>query len=220
MAKKTIFISLMSLTILALVTLPALFYYFVSGQYYGREVSMKAPEFELLQTDNQPHRLSEHRGKFVFLYFGYLNCDDVCHNQVGVMFNINHQTDNQDLDFVFVTMDPKRDSNEMLNDYFNQFGKNFTALTASSMQQVQKIAVQYKSPFFAIGSTQAERDYEIAHPGSIFLIDPQGAIRVVYQNKYLRYDKIIEDLQVLREEQKLPKKLSAEQFKAKSQQQS
>lgn len=200
MTKKPIFFSLLSLVILASISLPVVFYLFNSGDFYGREVSVKAPEFELLKTNNQTHQLAEHKGKFVFLYFGYLNCDDVCHNQVGVMFNINHQTDNQDLDFIFVTMDPKRDSNEMLNDYFNQFGKNFTALTAKNMQQVQKIAVQYKAPFFATGSTQAERDYEIAHPGSIFLIDPKGDIRVVYQNQYLRYDMIIEDLKILRAE--------------------
>ena len=202
MAKKPIFFSLLSLVILASISLPVVFYVFNSGDFYGREVSMKAPEFELLKTDNKTHQLSEHRGKFVFLYFGYLNCDDVCHNQVGVMFNINHQTRNQDLDFIFVTMDPNRDSKEMLNDYFNQFGQNFTALTATTMQQVQKIAAQYKAPFFATGSTQAEKDYEIAHPGSIFLIDPKGEIRVVYQNQYLRYDMIIEDLNLLRIELK------------------
>lgn len=200
MHTKPIFWGLFSLAIAAIISLPAVFYFFISGDFYGREVNRQAPSFELTDIAGQTHRLDSHRGKFTFLYFGYLNCDDVCHNQVGVMFNINHQTDNKDLDFLFVTMDPKRDSKEMLDIYFNQFGKNFTALTANTIQEVQKIAAAYKAPFFTTGSTQADKDYEIAHPGNIFLIDPKGMIRVVYQNQFLRYDRIIEDLNYLRAE--------------------
>ncbi len=198
MKRKPLFLGLLGLTLLVMLLMPMVFYWVETGPYYGREENNPAPGFTLLDTQNQPHRLAEHRGKFTFLYFGYLNCDKVCHNQVGVMFNINHQTDNTDLDFIFVTMDPKRDTNEMLNDYFNQFGKNFFALTATSMQEIQKVASSYKAYFFADGSTEKGKDYEISHPGNIFLIDPDGQIRMVYQNTYLRYDKVIEDLNLLR----------------------
>lgn len=180
--------------------MPVIFYLLVSGNFYGREVQRTAPEFTLQDVHTQPHSLSQHQGKFTFLYFGYLNCDDVCHNQVGVMFNVNHQTTNTDLDFIFITMDPSRDSNQMLDSYFNQLGKNFTALSAPTMQALQKVANQYQSAFFATGAVNNGKDYEIAHQGNIFLIDPKGDIRVVYRNQYLRYDKIIEDLDKLRQE--------------------
>jgi len=203
MKTKNSFVLLFSASILLLVLLPILFYWISSEDYYGRKVDNVAPNFELLDTQGQAHQLAQHKGKFTFLYFGYLNCNDVCHNQVGVMFNINHQTNNDDLDFIFVTMDPKRDSPEMLNNYFNQFGKNFVALTANSMQTIQKVASLYRAYFFADAATNKGKDYEISHPGSIFLIDPDGKIQVVYQNIYLRYDKIIEDLNKLREQRKL-----------------
>ncbi len=189
----------MTLSVGGIIVLPAIFYWLSSGEFYGRKVSTPAPVFELLDTNLNPHSLEQHKGKYVFLYFGYLNCDDVCHNQVGVMFNINHQTDNRDLDFIFVTMDPNRDSTTMLNDYFNQFGSNFTALTGNSVQTIQSIASRYKAPFFATGTLFGNNDYEIAHPGNIFLIDPDGVIQLVYQNQYLRYDKIIADLNKLRQ---------------------
>ena len=181
-----------------MIAMPLVFYWITTGDYYGRKIDQAAPDFTLVDTQNKEHSLSQHKGKFTFLYFGYLNCDEVCHNQVGVMFNINHQTTNKDLDFIFVTMDPKRDSNQMLNSYFNQFGSNFYALTAKSMREIQAVASKYKAYFSPEGTTKIGNDYEISHPGNIFLIDPKGQIQVVYQNTYLRYDKVIEDLNILR----------------------
>lgn len=198
MQKKPALILLFLASIVLILSIPFLFYWISSGEYYGRKVDTQAPNFELVDTKQVKHQLSQHKGKFTFLYFGYLNCDDVCHNQVGVMFNINHQTHNDDLDFIFVTMDPKRDSPEMLNDYFNQFGNNFYALTGKNMAEIQKVASLYKAYFFADSATDKNKDYEISHPGSIFLIDPNGQIQTVYQNIYLRYDKVIEDLNKLR----------------------
>ncbi len=189
---------MMVTTLIAIIVLPAVFYFVSSGDYYGRKVSIQAPAFTLLDTDGKEHRLSYHQGKYAFLYFGYLHCDGVCHNQVGVMFNLNNHTDSDDLDFIFITMDPKRDSNESLKLYFNQLGKNFTALTADSMQTVQKIANKYNAPFFADGLVSKQQDYEIEHPGTLFLINPEGVIEFIYQNQFLRYDKMIEDLEKLR----------------------
>lgn len=198
MQKKTSLGILFLASFSLIASIPFIFYWISSGDFYGRKVDMPAPNFELIDTQLNKHQLSEHLGKYTFLYFGYLNCDDVCHNQVGVMFNINHQTSNKDLDFIFVTMDPKRDSPEMLNDYFNQFGTNFYALTGKNMAEIQKVASLYKAYFFADSATNKQKDYEITHPGSIFLIDPKGNIQTVYQNIHLRYDKIIEDLNKLR----------------------
>lgn len=197
--KKLPFSLILIAALILIASIPMIFYWISSGEYYGRKIDRVAPDFQLVDTQMNQHRLSQHKGKFVFLYFGYLNCNDVCHNQVGVMFNINNQTDNKDIDFIFVTMDPSRDSPEMLNDYFNQFGSNFFALTGASMAEIQKVASLYKAYFFADGATQIGQDYEISHPGSIFLIDPDGNIQVVYQNIFLRYDKIIEDLNRLRQ---------------------
>ena len=188
------------LSFLLLMSLPLWFYLISSGPYYGRAVSIPAPDFTLNDTQQNPHQLSQHLGKFVFLYFGYLNCNDVCHNQIGVLFNINHQTNNQDLDFLFVTLDPKRDSSAQLNDYFNQFGPNFTALTGQSIHHIQQVAINYKEFFFTDSNTKTNPDYEISHSGNIFLIDPKGQLRIVYPNSFLRYDKMIDDINLLRTE--------------------
>ena len=195
---KSRFTVIITISLATLIVMPLVFYWVTTGEYYGRKIDQVAPDFTLSDTQGKEHSLSQHKGKFTFLYFGYLNCDEVCHNQVGVMFNINHQTTNKDLDFIFVTMDPKRDSKQLLNDYFNQFGSNFYALTGQSMREIQSVASKYKAYFSPESGTQIGKDYEISHPGNIFLIDPNGKIKVIYQNTYLRYDKVIEDLNLLR----------------------
>ena len=193
---KIPFYSLIGLSLVLLLSLPVLFYWLVSDDYYGRYVDKMASDFELMDVNGQPHRLSEHRGRYVYLYFGYLNCNDVCHNQVGVMFNLYHQSRRDDLDFLFVTMDPKRDSSKMLKAYFNQFGTNFVSLTSDSMKSIQKVASDYQAFFFPDGNPKMNKDYEISHPGAIYLIDPNGRLQLVYQGD-LRYDLMLEDLQKL-----------------------
>lgn len=185
------------LTALAFVAIPVAFFYINSAQFYGLAVDRVAPNFTLKDTQGKSHTLSQHQGRFVYLYFGYINCNEVCHNQVGVMFNLHHQSHLDNLDFIFITMDPQRDTVEMLNKYFNQFGDNFYALTADNMAQIQAVANQYQAYFFTDGKANPKKDYEISHPGNIFLIDPSGRLKVIYPNQFLRYDKMLNDLKIL-----------------------
>jgi protein SCO1/2 len=206
LTSKSTFWALMTLSLLLLFSLPILFYTITSNDWYGKKVDRIAPDFSLMDVQGASHSLSQHQGRYVYLYFGYLNCNDVCHNQVGVLFNLHHQSHADDIDFIFVTMDPQRDSPAMLKDYFNQFGTNFVSLTAANMQEIQKVASTYKAFFFKEPSSKEidvhnRPDYEIAHPGAIYLIDRLGHLRGVYQGKDLRYDKMLEDLQKLKTSQ-------------------
>lgn len=183
--------------LILLFSLPFIFVLTSTEKSYGMSTHQTVADFELLNVEGQPHKLSDHRGHYVYLYFGYINCDDVCHNQVGVMFNIHHQSHFDDIDFVFVTIDPERDSKALLKEYFNQFGPNFNGLTASSQKQVQKVAAQFKEYFFNDAS-DSKNDYEVSHPGTIFLIDPQGNLKRMYRGQFLRYDFMINDLKQLK----------------------
>lgn len=188
--------------IMALFSLPILFMVVNTSELYGHELNRPAKNFTLLDTQNQPHSLEQHRGRYTFLYFGYLNCDEVCHNQVGVMFNISQHTQLNNVDFIFVGMDPERDTPKQLDTYFNQLGDNFYALYHPNMQTIQQLAQSYHAPFF-VGpksdtKTSQLKDYEITHPGYLYLIDPQGQIRVMYPNMHLRYDYILKDLNWLK----------------------
>lgn len=189
------------LSVVIVFSLPVLFYLSKSSNYYGHELNQPAKEFELLDTQGQQHALSQHLGHFTFLYFGYLNCNEVCHNQVGVMFNLSRQAAEKNIDFIFISLDPERDKPAMLDEYFNQLGANFYALYHPSIQVIQSVANAYKSPFYIDRVRQAfsqnSDDYEIQHPGYLYLIDPQGVLRMMYPNLHLRYDYILQDIERL-----------------------
>ncbi|MDR9500044.1 MAG: SCO family protein [Hydrogenovibrio sp.] len=167
---------------------------------YGVQLDKPAPDFTLRSMLGEPHALNQHRGRYVVLYFGYIHCDEVCHNQVGVMFNLNHQKpDALPVDFLFVTMDPERDTPEVLRRYFEQLGDNFYALMASSVKATQALANRYHAPFNHEPKTTNEgrEDYEVTHPGFLYVIDPEGRLRYLYPNQHLRYDKILQDIERL-----------------------
>lgn len=187
-----------ALALIVLFLLPALF---LTSQpnFYGHELNRPAKNFTLLTTQQQSHSLTQHQGRYTFLYFGYLNCDEVCHNQVGVMFNLSQQAQLNNLDFIFISMDPNRDNPELLDRYFNALGPNFYALYDTNMQTIQALAQAYHAPFFKEPNSglvaNSSEDYEITHPGFLYLIDPAGIIRLMYPNMHLRYDLILQDLQ-------------------------
>lgn len=199
---KRKFWALFALSLILLFSLPVLYLIAQNDAYYGHFLNRPASDFVLKDVDDNPHGLQDHRGRYVFLYFGYIHCDEVCHNQVGVMFNLDRQGGNKDVDFLFITMDPFRDSAETLKQYFNQFGDNFIALRSESVKQVQKLASRYHASFYPEGDWLSNKDYEINHPGNLYLIDTKGVVKLMYPNMHLRYDYILQDLQKLKLTQK------------------
>lgn len=196
--KRIVFIVLATIALCTLLLLPYIFSYAKGSEFYGHFLNKQAPSFELFDVEGASHQLEKHRGRFVFLYFGYLHCDEVCHNQVGVMFNLDRQTAEDDIDFIFITMDPKRDSAQMLKTYFNHLGPNFYALRSETIKDVQSLANRYNAAFYPDKNWTTSEDYEINHPGTLYLIDKTGEIKLIYPNMHLRYDFIIKDLNKLR----------------------
>ncbi|QCU89485.1 SCO family protein [Thiomicrorhabdus sediminis] len=180
---------------------PMALYHFSTGEYHGKKVLIPAPDFSLKDTHNQAHSLSQHQGKYTFIYFGYINCDGVCHNQVGTLFNVDRQNTSKQMDFLFITLDPDRDTVEMLTNYFDNLGKNFYALYTDNKRQLQNLTAQYKNYFYADKLGTSRADYRINHPGKIYLINPQGQIKLIYQNQFVRYDQILADLEKLENKQ-------------------
>jgi protein SCO1/2 len=195
------FVVLFLLSLLLLFSLPALYSLSQDKRFYGHFINQPAHPFRINDVNGKPHSLEQHLGQFVFVYFGYLHCDQVCHNQVGVMFNIDRQASQKNIEFLFISMDPERDSPERLATYFNQFGSNFNALRPENTAQIQSIARHYHASFFKEPSIRNPGQYDINHPGTLFLIDPEGQLALIYPNMHLRYDFILKDLEQLEKRQ-------------------
>lgn len=140
-----------------------------------------AQGFELLDPEGQVRRLSDFRGKVVVVFFGYTQCPDVCPTTMGELRAVREELGElgEDLVTVFISVDPERDTPEILRDYQRAFGKGFHALSGSP-EQVRQTAKEFKVVYQRVEGESAH--YTVDHTAASFLFDRLGRVRV-----YSRY---------------------------------
>lgn len=136
-----------------------------------------------------PVRLTDHRGQpittdwftghWTFLSFGYTNCHDVCPATLSQMQSIqtnlaNRYPDIQQLRYLFVGVDPERDSQVRLAALINNFGSNFIGATGEPAQ-IEALE-RPLAAFHRIGTPGASGEYRVSHSTELFLIDPIGRV--------------------------------------------
>jgi protein SCO1 len=154
----------------------------------------RAADFTLTDQNGKPFRLSDQRGKTVLIYFGYTNCPDVCPitmtDYKRIKTGLGSQADK--VQFVFITVDPERDTNERLKAYLANFDSSIIGLTAdqATLEPVWK----------AYGVYQQKQDegsaagYLVDHTSRIYVIDPDGNWRINYPFG-METSKIVQDLE-------------------------
>lgn len=191
---------ILGIAFLVFFSLPFLHGFIVNTTGYGLATNREAPDFHLKSPEGSMASLANYQGKFVFLMFGYLNCEDICHSQALLFQEINQMADIPDeTQFLYVSMDPERDSVAQLMAYFDDRGNNFTSLRSEDMKTVQMLAGNYRAYFATNGKTPAG-DYEISHPGLFFLIGPDSRLRFIYPANKTNTRQIVSDLTGLRKE--------------------
>lgn len=129
--------------------------------------------FSAIDYDNNPFTLTDLRGKWSLLFFGFTHCPDICPVTLAVMDKTHSRLDQAgDVQFVFVTVDPERDTSERMEQYLTSFNPEFVGLGGSA-EQIAGLTGQIGLPYFR-DKTQDEENYLINHGGSLFLIDPLG----------------------------------------------
>lgn len=139
-----------------------------------------AKDFELHDQNGQPYRLSDQRGKVVLLFFGYTFCPDVCPATL-VAFREIHDGLGQDaekVDFVFVTVDPNRDTPEQLKNHLALFSPAFIGLTDDPETLSAVWADYYIDPQIVPGAGAA--GYTVDHSSRVYVIDQQGDLRLTF----------------------------------------
>lgn len=121
-------------------------------------------------------KLTNLRGKLVLLFFGYASCPDVCPWTLSLLKAALDQVENaKDVRVVFVTVDPERDSEEIMNKYVNEFGfpDQFIGVRPTSLEAVTK-DFRLMVERVALTGTVAGGYYAINHTSTILLIDRRG----------------------------------------------
>lgn len=147
----------------------------------GRPVEM--PDVVLTDTDGRPYDLrAEQQGRVTLLYFGYLNCPDACPIHLAVLGGTFERLDpdvRAQIDVVFVTTDPDRDSPAEIGDFLGRFESDFVGLTGSEdalrdAQVAAGVPVAIQEPADETG------DYLVGHATQVLVFDPDGVARRVY----------------------------------------
>jgi protein SCO1 len=152
----------------------------ITGADYGKTL-------ELTDQAGRPRRLEDWRGKVVVLFFGFTHCPDVCPTTLADLSQAMKQL-GQDADRVqvlFVTLDPERDTPEVLGKYVGAFDPRFLGLygdAAATQRAAREFKVFYEKRKTADG-------YSVDHSGQTYVLDPQGRLRL-----FVRPDRLASDL--------------------------
>jgi protein SCO1 len=134
-----------------------------------------APDFTLQGSDGSELKLSRYRGKVVILEFGFTACADVCPVTLAVLAEARTKLgdDGNDLQIVYVTVDPKRDDAERLRTYLATFDPSFVGATGDAVQ-LEDVRKSYGVFAQAIAGGDS-----FSHSSSTYLIDRKGDLRAL-----------------------------------------
>jgi protein SCO1/2 len=166
------------------------------GTTYGEPYPV-AREFELSRGDGSRFRLSEMRGKAVLLFFGYTSCPDVCPTTLAELKQALDALDEENarqVQVVFITVDPERDTPERVQEYVNHFNPDFIGLSGSESELVQ--VWQKYGVFREIVDGTSAAGYIVNHTARVTLIDQDGNMRVSFAFETPVED-IVHDLKLL-----------------------
>lgn len=158
-------------------------------------------DFTLTDQNGQPFTGENLKGKWSFMFFGYTHCPDVCPTTLAILNNVAQSLEQQDgnLDdeqFVFVSVDPERDSPETIGKYVAYFNPAFVGATGER-DQLDKLA-KAMSVMYYINRKPGQQDYTVDHSASIVLIQPDGKMRALFSPPHIP-EKIIKAYRSIRE---------------------
>jgi protein SCO1/2 len=143
--------------------------------------ALPAPEIELPASTGGTFNLSSQTGKIVLIFFGYTSCPDVCPTTLSETKKVKQilGEDAKDIQVVFITVDPERDTQERLASYLSLFDPDNIGLTGTDNQLGQ--VWQDYGVFREIDTeSQTEAGYLVNHSSRLYLIDQQGNLRLTY----------------------------------------
>ena len=151
-------------------------------------------DFTLTGPDGKPVSLNDFRGKAVMLFFGFLNCPEVCPTTLLTMKKVRQKLGKSADRFqvIFITLDPERDEPVMMGQYVSHFHKSFLGLTGNK-EQIGKVAKLYHVGFKKV---PIKETYTIAHTDVLYLLDQQGRTRGLYQRNDT-IEQIVKDINSL-----------------------
>ncbi|MBF8284618.1 MAG: SCO family protein [Anaerolineales bacterium] len=139
--------------------------------------------FALTDHKNRVFDLASLKGKWSFLFFGFTHCADICPTTLAVLArardNIAKNTSGtEDIQFVFISVDPNRDTASKLRQYVDYFDTTFLGVTGDNAQ-IGNLAGQL-SAAYQVAITPGLENYPVYHSPAVFLLDPRARYHAVF----------------------------------------
>lgn len=139
--------------------------------------------FTLTDHQNRVFDLSRLKEKWSFLFFGFTNCPDICPTTLAVLARARDKIARQtagaeDIQFIFISVDPNRDTIDRLKQYVGHFHKTFLGVTGND-PQISNLAGQLGAPY-EISITPGSKNYPVIHASAVFLVDPRAHYHAVF----------------------------------------
>ena len=154
----------------------------ITGADFGRALALTGH-------DGKPRTLADFRGKLVVLFFGYTYCPDVCPTTLADMAGVTKALgkDAERVQVLFVTVDPERDTREVLAQYVAAFDPRFLGLYGDA-GATERVAKEFKI-FYEKRPGSTPSAYTVDHSAQSYVLDGQGKLRL-----FVRQDRIAADL--------------------------
>lgn len=139
-----------------------------------------ASNFALTDQNNNIVQLSDFRGKIVLLYFGFTHCPDACPVTFGIWNQVTDilGDDIGQVQFLFITVDPERDTPEQIGKHLSLFSADILGLTGT-LDEIEDVAIDY-SIFFEMIESESGDYYWVNHTTLTFVIDQTGQLVLTF----------------------------------------
>jgi protein SCO1/2 len=144
----------------------------ITGAELGREL-------HLTDHNGTPRTLADFRGKVLVVFFGFTHCPDVCPTTLAELARARKLlgADAERVQVVMVTVDPERDTPQVLRQYVTALDPTFLGLTGDS-EAIARTAREFKV-FYQKSSSSSGQNYSVDHSSGTFVFDPAGRVRLL-----------------------------------------
>ena len=147
-----------------------------------------AYDFKLNGQNGTEVRLDQLQGKVVLFLFGFTHCANICPTSLTNLADVYQALspeERKQVQIVFISVDPNRDTPETLEQYVTSFDPSFLGLTGPKSAIDQTVLAYGGSYEMVPGSTNEPNDYSVNHSAYTYLINPSGKFELLYGNEKL-----------------------------------
>jgi len=152
-----------------------------ADKFFGSDVTGTGfgKDFHLLDPDGRGRSLADFRGKYVVMFFGYTQCPDACPTALARAAEVRAQLgpDGNQVQVIFVTVDPERDTGTLMREYTNAFDPSFLGLR-SDLAGTQKVAEEFRVFYQKVPTGSS---YTMDHTALTYVFDSRGQLRLIWR---------------------------------------